>query len=204
VNEEIVAVPAGLPVLSRGAHHHPGLGSCVMEYVSVLAGEPFGDHPSCTHPVLAQLARKVNDRIGDSMRARLALLAPELVGTTGTHPGIVPAVLVRCAEAGLAVDPESRWLQRLRRREMIRLTRWTDPPRSGVSFGVSHRLFALPKRRKVDLVFTGVADILDRFRVPDRDQRMYVLLEQAVNDCRQLLGLPAVRTTAFAPGAVIP
>jgi hypothetical protein len=107
VNEEIVAVPAGLPVLSRGAHRHPGLGSCVMEYVSVLAGEPFSDHPGCTHPVLAQLARKVNDRIGDSMRARLALLAPELVGTAGTHPGIIPAVLVRCAEAGWLPTPRA-------------------------------------------------------------------------------------------------
>lgn len=204
MNEEIIAVPAGLPVLSRGAHRHPGLGSCVMEYVSVLAGEPFSDHPGCTHLVLAQLARKINDRIGDSMRSRLALLAPELVGTAGTHPGIIPAVLVRCAEAGLAVDPESRWLQRLRRREMIRLTRWTDPPRSGVCFGVRHRLLALSKRRSVALVFAGVVDILHRLKVPDRDERMYVLLEQAVNDCRQLLGLPALRSADFVPGVAIP
>ena len=204
MNEDSVVVPAGLPVLSRGAHRHPGLGSCMMEYVSVLAGEPFGDHPSCTHPVLAQLARKVNDRIGDRMRARLALLAPELVGTAGTHPGIIPAVLVRCAEAGVAVDPENRWLQRLRRRELARLTRWTDPPGSGIRFGARHRLVALSQRRRVGVVFTSVADILDRLKVPDRDERMCVLLEHAVNDCRQLLGLPAVRTTVLAPGAVIP
>jgi hypothetical protein len=45
MGEEIVMVPARLPALSRGSHGHPTLGSCVMEYVSVLAGEPFSDRP---------------------------------------------------------------------------------------------------------------------------------------------------------------
>jgi hypothetical protein len=32
------ALPGGLPLLVRGRHADPGEGSCLMEYVSVLAG----------------------------------------------------------------------------------------------------------------------------------------------------------------------
>ena len=50
-----------------------------MEYVSVLAGAPFTDHPRCTHPALATLARLVNDWIDDDgARSELARLAPDL------------------------------------------------------------------------------------------------------------------------------
>ncbi|MGH3656262.1 MAG: hypothetical protein ACRDUA_06355, partial [Micromonosporaceae bacterium] len=51
-----------------------------MEYVAVLAGEPFSDAPACTHPVLATIARLVNDAAGDTDRPRLAVLAPDLAG----------------------------------------------------------------------------------------------------------------------------
>jgi hypothetical protein len=47
-----------------------------MEYVSVLAGERFGDRPRCTHPALALLARMVNDETLDpAARSKLGLLA---------------------------------------------------------------------------------------------------------------------------------
>ena len=32
-------VPEGMPVLTAGGHRGPEHGACVMEYVSVLAGE---------------------------------------------------------------------------------------------------------------------------------------------------------------------
>ena len=55
------ACPDELPVLSAGGHADPREGACVMEYVAVLAGEPFGDHPNCVHPALAVLSRWVNE-----------------------------------------------------------------------------------------------------------------------------------------------
>jgi hypothetical protein len=71
-------VPAGIPVLTRGKHRKPSHGACLMEYVSVLAGNPFSDAPACTDPTLAAVARAVNDYSGDAQRQRLALLATEL------------------------------------------------------------------------------------------------------------------------------
>ena len=63
---KVPAVPDGVPVLSRGRHRSPRRGGCFMEFASFLAGERWSDHPACTHPLLGQLARQVNDLIGDS------------------------------------------------------------------------------------------------------------------------------------------
>jgi hypothetical protein len=71
-------VPDSMPVLTRGKHRRPRNGACLMEYVSVLAGEPFSDAPACTDPVLGAIARAVNDYSGDDMRQRLAVLASDL------------------------------------------------------------------------------------------------------------------------------
>jgi hypothetical protein len=54
-----------------------------MEMASVLAGQPWSDHPACTHPLLAQLARLVNDHTTDAARDRLAVHIPSVVGLTG-------------------------------------------------------------------------------------------------------------------------
>ena len=50
-----------VPVLSRGKHRNPRKGACFMEFASYLAGEPWSDHPACTHALLAGVARDVND-----------------------------------------------------------------------------------------------------------------------------------------------
>jgi hypothetical protein len=74
----LVVVPDGLPVLGAGAHLAPEDGVCLMEYVSVLAGQRFTDSPRCTGPTLAFLARLVNDTVDDGDRGLLAPLAAEL------------------------------------------------------------------------------------------------------------------------------
>lgn len=75
--------PTAMPVLDAGAHHRPEEGACLMEYVSVLAGQRFGDEPRCTPPGLGELARLVNDHIQDrQVRHRLAELAPGLIDPT--------------------------------------------------------------------------------------------------------------------------
>ncbi len=77
------AAPGGVPFLARGKHRSPRRGACFMEFASFLAGERWSDHPSCTHPLLAQVARQVNDFIGDEGRQELVPLIPLVVGRSG-------------------------------------------------------------------------------------------------------------------------
>src|SRR6187551_568724 len=77
------SVPDGVPVLSRGRHRSPRRGACFMEFASFLAGERWSDHPRCTHPLLAQLARQVNDLMRDTGRQTLVPLIPSVVGRRG-------------------------------------------------------------------------------------------------------------------------
>ena len=71
--------------LARGAHREtgPDNGACAMEWVAVLAREPFSDHPSCTSPVLAAFVRRWNDALPDEPRQELRKFLPRLVGTAG-------------------------------------------------------------------------------------------------------------------------
>ncbi|MEJ2867488.1 hypothetical protein WCD74_06905 [Actinomycetospora sp. OC33-EN08] len=111
------ATPEGLPILEAGAHRDARSGSCVMEYVSVLAGERFTDRPQCTHPAVAALAWQVNDAVSHDVRQALALRAVDLVGAGRDHDGPVrPLVLAAIARAGLALDPLNRFFLRLERR----------------------------------------------------------------------------------------
>src|SRR5918995_5906964 len=80
---DMTAVPDALPVLSRGKHRSPKKGACFMEFASYLAGERWSDHPACTHPLLAAVARHVNDYTSDAGRSRLVELIPSVIGLTG-------------------------------------------------------------------------------------------------------------------------
>lgn len=75
-----------LPVLRRGKHRTGRRGACFMEMASVLAGERFTDHPACTHPLLAHLARLVNDYTSDRSRQRLARHVPSVIGLRSADP----------------------------------------------------------------------------------------------------------------------
>lgn len=50
-----------LPMLSRGKHRNPARARASWSLASFLAGERWSDRPRCTHPLLAHLARLVND-----------------------------------------------------------------------------------------------------------------------------------------------
>lgn len=75
--------PDLLPRLSAGRHRSPAKGACFMEYASFLAGERWSDHPACTDPVLAELARCVNDLVHDSTRDSLVRDVPRVIGLRG-------------------------------------------------------------------------------------------------------------------------
>jgi hypothetical protein len=85
-----------VPVLSPGRHRHPGKGACFMEMASWLAGEKWSDHPQCTHPVLAALAREVNDHLDAEHRAQIVSLIPDVIGATSDDPRL-PLEISRAA-----------------------------------------------------------------------------------------------------------
>jgi hypothetical protein len=97
-------VPDMVPVLSPGKHRHPGKGACFMEMASWLAGEKWSDHPQCTDPVLAELAREVNDHLDAEHRARIVPMIPDVIGTTSSDPRLPLQISRMAAIAVLRQD----------------------------------------------------------------------------------------------------
>ena len=69
--------------LSKGKHTSPDDGACVMELASMLAGEPFTDHPVSVCPVIGSFLRAYNDSIDDGRRQALYEYASRVVGSRG-------------------------------------------------------------------------------------------------------------------------
>lgn len=105
----MVKTPDSLPTLSAGAHDSDAGEACVMEYVSLLAGEQWSDRPECTHPILAHEARVANDLLGDDDRPRLVPLIGRLFGTT-EDSAILRAHLrlTQARRLALLVEPSAR------------------------------------------------------------------------------------------------
>ncbi|MFC8922951.1 hypothetical protein [Cellulosimicrobium sp. NPDC057127] len=97
-----------LPMLGRGKHRNPKKGACFMELASYLAGERWSDHPRCTHPLLAMLARAVNDLTVDPERPKLAPLIPSVIGLTSDDPHWDVRIALRAAQTALPISPAER------------------------------------------------------------------------------------------------
>lgn len=153
-----------------------------MEYVSLLAGEPFSDRPACTHPALAALARGINDRLTDTTRPALLIRAPVLAAIGPRTPGVA-AVTATAALADLRTGHPGRdhgpgrgpgpWeLCKVERR----LARLVVHDRPGRSWWGRHRDQVLARQ----LIHVG----LDRARRlppgPARDHVMLRMLDQAL------------------------
>jgi hypothetical protein len=79
-----------------------------MEFASLLAGERWSDHPACTHPLLAAVARHVNDYTSDAGRSRLAELIPSVIGLTGQDLHIDAQIALGSARLALPVAAAER------------------------------------------------------------------------------------------------
>ena len=102
--------------LSAGKHGSPEQGVCVMELASMLAGEPFSDHPSSVCPVIGSLLRAYNDSVDDERRQDLCAYASAVVGSRSSL-GLRRARAQRLADWTL--ERRRRWphfLSRLRSR----------------------------------------------------------------------------------------
>ncbi len=104
----VVHAPDMMPVLSRGKHRSPKKGACFMELASFLAGEAWSDHPTCTHPLLASMARDVNDHVDDFARSRLVPLIPEVIGLNGDDPRVDAWIAREAALAALPIAASER------------------------------------------------------------------------------------------------
>lgn len=102
-------IPDFLPSISAGAHDAGDGEACVMEYVSLLAGEEWSDRPECTHPVLAHEARTVNDALPDADRGRLVPLVGRLLGSADDSDVLRARLRLRQAQQVLTlVEPTAR------------------------------------------------------------------------------------------------
>ncbi len=101
--------------LSRGKHASPAEGACVMELASMLAGEPFSDHPVSVCPVIGAFLRTYNDSVEDGRRQDLYAYASKVVGSRASE------AVERERQAHL-----ERWTKEVRRQRhrRLRLPRW--------------------------------------------------------------------------------
>lgn len=166
----ISPLPDELPELDVGHHRRPRDGACLMEYVSVLAGERFSHMPRCTHPALAVLAHRVNDATSDAARPHLARLAPALIGIHEDDrrlSNVASTVVLGVTTAGLTWAPHDPFLRRLQRRAADRnetgARRW---------------------RYAVELAFFTLMRHLENLDADTRDRCLYALLERVADECR--------------------
>lgn len=104
----LTGLPDSVPVLSRGKHRNPRKGACFMEMASYLAGERWSDRPRCTHPLLAEVARLVNDNTSDANRSQLAELIPAVIGTATEDLRVDARIARLCALRALPVVSAER------------------------------------------------------------------------------------------------
>jgi len=207
-------LPDGVPVLSRGKHRSPRKGGCFMEFASFLAGEQWSDHPKCTHPLLATLARDVNDYVSEDGRRRIAPLVPSVVDVVSDDPLVELAIAVYAASAALPIAAYERQpalavglirsdqelaklsggdVERLRaiaRAAMDQSPHETEMARRFVDrpWGRTHK-FGRAAPHIVHLSVTGIA----RACIPDPEDRLCTLLEETIAECRGLVLSPQAR-----------
>ncbi|MFG1611134.1 hypothetical protein ACGFI3_00170 [Nonomuraea wenchangensis] len=213
-----------MPVLSRGRHRNPKRGACFMELASYLAGERWSDHPACTHPLLAALARLVNDNVNDENRAALVPLVPSIIGLTGDDLRVDARIALRCATTALPVAAAERQLALavsvLAAEEM--LARLDGAPPGRLSEASRRALDEVPHASAQARRFSRAAKITEKgFRryaapnavqlavvgivqacVNDPDALLRRLLEETIADCAAMMHgttPPNDATTTYGP-----
>ena len=67
--------------LTVGSSKHPSRGACVMDAISWLEYGRLGDRPQVVCPIVAEMARILNDTLPFEPRQRLKLFIPRMIGT---------------------------------------------------------------------------------------------------------------------------
>lgn len=212
-------VPDLMPTLSAGRHRSPRRGACFMEFASYLAGERWSDHPRCTDPTLAALARAVNDTIDDDRRGELVPEIPRVIGLRGDDARLGLLVALRAATCALPVSSMER--QRalavavLATTEALAVYGINDPaPREdalralaqtpdAAAWAAAHLAVwqvhaAELVRHGCDAIVRAAAIGLAQACVGDADDRLAAMLRAAIADAETFLGrtAPAAREVA--------
>lgn len=207
------SIPSVMPILSAGRHRSPRQGACFMEFASYLAGERWSDHPACTHPLLAALARDVNDLTSTSARSALVHLIPRVVGLASDDPMVSATIALRAAAAAYPVASFER--QRALAAGMLNLLSAVDSPglraiaegafaeapdceRWARGFLAGGAGLGFTERAAIAMINTATVG-LALACIPDADARLAALLEQAITDAELL-----VRGTAAAAAELVP
>ena len=205
-----VQPPDLLPILSPGKHRNPRTGACFMELASLLAGERWSDHPTCTHPLLAAVARHVNDHTSDAGRQRLTHLVPSVIGLTGDDLHIDARIALRSAIMALPVvaanrqrvmavsvltcdrvlaELDGRAAAALEKQSRLALAKaphaaaWADQFTSGIR--PSHKGF---RRQAAPTIVQDAVEGIAQACVPDPDGMLRGLLVQAIEVCAAWAG----------------
>jgi hypothetical protein len=214
-------IPDGVPVLSRGKHRNSRRGACFMEMASVLAGEAWSDHPQCTHPLLASLARLVNDHTSDERRSELAPLIPAVIGLTSDDPRLDAAIAMRCAQVALPMvslerqhvlavallaanqllaELDGRPLDEIDERSRKALIDTPEAARWAQRFteeaGISTSGF---RRRTAPLMVSCAVEGIANACIDDPDGQLHDLLATAINDAAAFCALAPPTSPAPAP-----
>ncbi|GLZ03103.1 hypothetical protein Acsp03_05700 [Actinomadura sp. NBRC 104412] len=174
-----------------------------MELVSVLNGEPWSDHPRCVDPVLAAVARTVNDVVAAPARERLVALAPDMIGTARAGGPAAARLVARCAEQALKRPPhdpslryELEWdLRHARRRLGPSRDRDTKSGKSDASAGHGGPAPPRPRRwrdllerrkerRRVDQAAAQVTFAVRAAAAHSTDEELLGLLRDCIADLR--------------------
>ena len=205
--------PDLMPVLSRGKHRTPRSGGCFMEFASYLAGESWSDHPACTHPVLASLARMVNDCTSDTARTRLSTLIPSVIGLKGDDRRVAPVVALRAATAALPVasaerqralsvgilacerrlaDLDENASRQTSTQARDAFAQAPDAERWANDFIYSVRSWSRPKftNHTADSILRVSVQGIAEACIDNPDERLQALLTQAIADCDAILRTP--------------
>ena len=113
----------------------------MMELASMLAGEPFSDHPVSVCPVIGSCLRAYNDWIDDDRRQDLYRYASKVVGTRG--PQEVQRARSERVTAWAGEAARRRWTRFLLVRGMFALMLWPQPDDLG-----SRMVQAVARRRR--------------------------------------------------------
>jgi hypothetical protein len=111
--------------LSKGRHTTPEEGACVMELASMLAGEPFSDHPVSVCPVIGSCLRAYNDWIDDDRRQDLYRYASKVVGTRASQE--IQRARAERVTAWAGEVARRRWTRFMLVRGMFALMLWPQP-----------------------------------------------------------------------------
>jgi hypothetical protein len=151
--------------LSKGKHSSPDDGACVMELASMLAGEPFTDHPASVCPVIGSFLRSYNDSIDDSRRQTMYEYASKVVGSRGSQRA-QQARADRLAEWAEEMQRSRRtWFLRAPLRAVGRLRK---PPIDAVG---SYAVHSIPKHN--DQTHDSVLALIDELlAIGVRDDRV--------------------------------